>query len=80
MPTCAGMVFGEYSTCNGLVMVDAKFGTPLAPGSICFCAPASRVLDGVSDGMVGASVVRYFFFCFSPQPDLFFILFSSSFD
>ena len=47
VPTRAGMKFGEY--CNGLVTVDAKFGTPpdnLAPWSICFCAPASGGLDG----------------------------------
>ena len=64
--TGAGMRFGEY--CNGLVLVDAKFGTPhnnLAPWSICFCAPASGGLDGVSDGKVGISVVRYSFFFFS---------------
>ena len=62
-PTRAGMKFGEY--CNGLVPVDAKFGTPhnnLAPWSICFCAPASEGLDGVSDGKVRISVVRYSFF------------------
>jgi hypothetical protein len=77
-PTRAGMKFGEY--CNGLVPVDAKFGTPhnnLAPWSICFCAPASGGLDGVSDGKVGISVVRYSFF-FSPTRAVFFS--SSPFD
>lgn len=73
-PTRAGMKFGEY--CNGLVPVDAKFGTPhnnLAPWSICFCAPASEGLDGVSDEKVGISVVRYSFF--SPTGALFFFFF-----
>jgi hypothetical protein len=77
-PTRAGMKFGEY--CNGLVPVDAKFGTPhnnLAPWSICFCAPASGGLDGVSDGKVGISVVRYSFF-FSPTRAVFFLLLRST--
>ena len=78
-PTRAGMKFGEY--CNGLVPVDAKFGTPhnnLAPWSICFCAPASEGLDGVSDGKVRISVVRYSFFF--PNGRSFFFFPSSSID
>ena len=81
VPTRAGMRFGEY--CNGLVTVDAKFGTPpdnLAPWSICFCASASEGLDGVSDGKVGISVVRYSFFFLTSTGALFFSFFSSSFD
>lgn len=76
VPTRAGTKFGQY--CNGLVTVDAKFGTPpdnLAPWSICFCAPASGGLDGVSDGKVGITVVRYSFLFSYPNGFSFFFFF-----